>query len=89
MNDKERLKMNQDENNSAELPCKCMPLDHQVVTEDRLMGILGVTKGQLDRLRGMQGLPYTTVGNRQRVYLTEDVRQWVVENRSGRVVANQ
>jgi hypothetical protein len=56
-----------------------------VFTEKEVGEFLGLTKGQLTRLR-FQGLPFVKVNQRARFYLEDDVMDWL---RSKRTVLNR
>jgi chromosome segregation and condensation protein ScpB len=55
-------------------------LDKEVLSERALMELLGIAEDdrqQLDRLRTEHGLPCVKLGQRVRVYLVEEIREFV------------
>jgi len=52
-------------------------LEQQVLSEVVLMDILGLTKKQLDHLRWGKGLPYVSLQRKARVYIADDVLEFI------------
>ena len=58
----------------------------QIVTESELLDLLGIKKESLDRLRQDEGLPFCKITRTNRVYLVEDVLDFI---RGRRLVLNR
>jgi len=56
-------------------------LEQSVWNEQSVMELLGVTRQQMDGLRNRKGFPFVRLGQRIRVYLSEDILQWIKERR--------
>jgi len=60
-----------------------------MVTEEELLKLLGLTKGELSRIRLEKGLPYVKLSMKRRVYLEEDLMEWFRVNKVGADVGNR
>ena len=49
----------------------------QIVTENELLEFLDIKKESLDRLRQEEGLPFCKITRQNRVYLVEDVLDFI------------
>ncbi|HEY79338.1 MAG TPA: helix-turn-helix domain-containing protein [Dehalococcoidia bacterium] len=59
-------------------------LEQQVWNEEAIMELLGVNRRQLDYLRREKGLPCVRLGQRIRVYLANEVLDYI-RKQSGRL----
>ena len=57
-----------------------------LITEDDLQELLGIGRQALGRLRNEEGLPFLRVNQNNRVYLVDDVMEWLVSRRVKRQV---
>ena len=57
------------------------PMFKNVITEEMLSELLGLNKDQLNRLRQYQGLPFIRINHARRVYLEQDVMEWLMGRR--------
>ena len=57
-----------------------------LITEDDLQELLGISRQALGRLRNEEGLPFLRVNQNNRVYLVDDVMEWLVSRRVKRQV---
>ncbi len=53
----------------------------EIISEEKLLRILDISKDTLDKLRTQKGFPYVQLTKRNRVYLAEDVHFWLEQNR--------
>ena len=53
----------------------------EILSEEELLRILGVSKATLDKLRNKKDFPYVSLTRTNRVYLAEDVHFWLERNR--------
>ena len=58
-----------------------LPLSDQVYDEDAVCNLLRVNKTTLSALRLRKKLPYVPLNKTHRVYLAEDVLNWLIELR--------
>ena len=54
-----------------------VPLEHTVYSEVAMLELLGVDKGTLDDLRREKGFPFVRLTTRARVYLADEVLDWL------------
>jgi predicted DNA-binding transcriptional regulator AlpA len=54
-----------------------LPLGDQVYNEEDMLALLGIGKETLDDLRREKNFPYIGLTSRARVYLTEEVLDWL------------
>ncbi len=52
----------------------------EILSEEELLRILGISKATLDKLRNKKAFPYVSLTRTNRVYLAEDVH-WIEELR--------
>ena len=52
-------------------------LQHEVYNESDMLQLLGIAKSQLDYLRHEKSFPYVNLGRRVRVYLAEQVWEYI------------
>jgi len=57
------------------------PMFNNVITEETLSDLLGLKKDQLNRLRQYEGLPFIRINHAKRVYLEQDVMEWLMGRR--------
>jgi len=60
------------------------PLEQQIWNEQAMMELLGVTRKQLDYLRLEKGFPCVHLGQRTRIYLANEVLDFVKQVASRR-----
>jgi hypothetical protein len=53
----------------------------ELVTEEELLKLFGVSKEGLRRLRADSTLPYVKISKTQRIYLTPDLMAWFASKR--------
>jgi hypothetical protein len=53
----------------------------QIVTEQEILELTGLTRDQLDACRRERGLPFLQVGRNQRLYLEPDLMTWLKSQR--------
>ena len=53
----------------------------ELITEEELGQILGLSKEQIGSLRRSKQMPFVKLTSRRRVYLENDLMQWFKENR--------
>ena len=58
------------------------PMFKNVITEETLCQLLVLKKAQLDRLRQYEGLPFIRINHAKRVYLEQDVMEWLMTRRA-------
>ena len=58
-----------------------LTMEQSVWTEEDLVKLLGITKRTLDNLRNEKGLPYVRLTAKCRVYLVEDILEWLKQYR--------
>lgn len=58
------------------------PMFKNVITEETLCQLLGLKKDQLDRLRHYEGLPFVRINHTKRVFLEQDVMEWLMTRRA-------
>ena len=58
-----------------------MTIEQNIWTEEDLSKLLGITKRTLDSLRNEKGLPYIRLTAKCRVYLAEDILEWLKQYR--------
>ena len=58
-------------------------LSDQVMSEVSLLELLNVEQPTLDRLRREKGFPFIRLNARCRVYLADEVLEWLKHNRTG------
>ena len=58
------------------------PMFKNVITEETLCQLLGLKKDQLDRLRQYEGLPFVRINHTKRVFLEQDVMEWLMTRRA-------
>ena len=52
-----------------------------IITETELLGLLGMKKAALDDLRYKQKLPFCKLTNKVRIYLVQDVLDFIASKR--------
>lgn len=52
-----------------------------ILLESEVLELLGINRGQLDRFRTQQQLPYCKLGLRSRLYLVQDIIDFIVSRR--------
>jgi predicted DNA-binding transcriptional regulator AlpA len=57
-----------------------VPLEHTVYSEVVMLEVLGVDKGTLDDLRRERGFPFVRLTARARVYLADEVLDWLKQH---------
>ena len=58
------------------------PMFKNVITEETLSELLGLKKEQLNRLRQYEGLPFIRINHAMRLYLEQDVMEWLMTRRA-------
>jgi hypothetical protein len=58
------------------------PMFKNVITEETLCQLLGLKKDQLNRLRQYEGLPFIRINQNKRVYLEQDIMEWLMGRRA-------
>ena len=57
-----------------------VPLEHTVYSEVAMLELIGVDKGTLDDLRREKGFPFVRLTARARVYLADEVLDWLEQH---------
>jgi len=57
------------------------PKIQNLITEDELKELFGISKPTLSRLRLEEGLPYLRISMTRRLYLESDVIDWLIGRR--------
>jgi len=53
-----------------------------ILTEEEILKLTGLTKSQLGELRNNQGLPFLKINRNNRLYLERDVVDWFIAQRT-------
>ena len=56
-----------------------LPLEHLVYSEAAMLELLGIDRKTLDDLRREKGFPFVRLTTRSRVYLANEVLDWLKE----------
>ena len=56
-------------------------LEQKVWSEQNLLELLGIERRTLDNLRNAKGFPFIRLTNKSRVYLANDVLDWLESRR--------
>ena len=54
----------------------------QILTEDELLKLLGISRSVLDDLRYKNGFPFCRLSQRNRIYLVKDVLEFIASRRT-------
>ena len=56
-------------------------IEDKVLKEQDVLELLGISRETLDNLRREKGFPFVRVTNKARVYLDDDILQWLKQHK--------